>query len=1169
MLLPLVEGEPQTKRLTHRLPGSRDSLQTVGTMHRRNPSLDRISSVMGGGGGGGGGGGKENPGGSGFSYGATPPLTQHLTASTTSQQQRQKYNERSRNPHGEFSESVESLNQQDPASMTPVSSTSTLPNTNSRPQTYSPSTPVQARHDPSYFPPTPPPSIRIATPTGTTRGSHTHSTSQQSLSSDRNSSRSSIALNGLFNSVGAGPGAAKKAASSIYSRFTLSSLMGSGGDKEKVRQGSVEEGHNRSQLQQQQLQSLMQEEELLQDGNAPLPPLLPPTSQQFIGEWADQSEPNSFLSRSVASVHSEAGQRTPIALEEGGRSPASAGIAGVQSLSGMLVDGQRSNDTSGDRLSGSRGSSIVYDQDVNLEYLIGSHSPQERREEGDVDDGGSTSASITPSVFRRNRQSLEGTGIATGQSTLLGQLLYTQGKLVRVDESGSVKTVASMGTRLSSDSFPLFSVYQDFLDESQDPISPLKSTSMQLPSPMGAQQEIGTILATNSKRESVKRTSSSSSTMSQVKRKPSPLMPVVSSQPSLSTPPGPNLLTTESEQNVSPELAQGVIAQPPIIRTGTPTAPALQDLSHSASANIVTSPLTNNASANLLPAPWGQRTLQMEISQVELPPPPHSRSPLSESPLSAIEIQKKEWAELERDVVGEGDAPPPPYVARASMLATNSEEGQGDEVWEDEKTKLQRGALNRRSIKLYAQTALTEKPIVVSLKAGGYPASAGDDGRVQAAPLETLQMVKADEGDELVRNSPPRETGSGDMSTAPTKNNSKSHHAVKPSSIATCMSTPSLHNHGSTSSSPTMSRKRTILKKPGTTPKTSPTVSRSNTRGKLRFSHVAPEVAVSPLPIPIQTQAPILSQEASEYATTVKGKCKFCKGKSGSSLVNKYRELLSREREALSREREALIRERGSFELERTIWEDERKGYEKKVAHLKKTLAEVLAIGDDGGEDDDVVEENPEERVVKVHESEEDPRPILSATGGLNLAPSSSASNVRDNSLRDTGKEVDRTRMYPQQGSSRGSPWPRNPSGPPTSHAGGMVFPNRHSASAGVEYGNEEGKYWNQYQYLDEYRQNSSSMTAPPNVPSNGSNYNYEGLHSMSSWAGASNTWHGPSVANHGGWGQEGGSSTHGWRQEDINPRASVPVADEIAVFARMYAEASIGIGEPNANLCS
>lgn len=1149
MLLKLVEGSHIQRGLTYQPSGSRDSLQSDGTMHRRNPSLDRVVNVMGGG-------GKESsPGGGGFSFGATPPLTQVLPASTTSQQ-RQKHNERSRNPHGEFSESVESLNHQDLASMTPVSSTSTLPHSNGRSsQAYSPSTPVQGRQDSSYFPPTPPPSIRIATPTGTTRGAHPHSTSQQSLSSDRNSSR-----NSTFNSVGPGPGGAKKAiaaASSIYNRFTLSSFMGSGGDKDKIqgRPGSAEEALYRSQIQQQQhLQNLVQEEEILQEGNVPLPPLLPPTSQQFVAEWADQSDPNSFRSRSVASVHSEAGQRTPAVLEEAKRQLVSTGVTNVHSLSGMFVDGQERNDTSGDHLRGSRSSSIVYDQDVNLEYLIGPHSPHEseRHEEDYADDGGCTTASFTPSVFGRNRQALEGTGIATGQSTLLGQLLYTEGKLVRVDESGSVKTVASVDSRLSTDSFPLFPVPQDFLDDNLDPISPLKSTSMQLSSPVETQQENGTVSSTKSKHDSVKRTPSSSSTMSQVKRKPSPLMPVALSRPSLPTPPDSSLLTVESEWKASSELARDAIAQPPVIRMLTPASPTPPNSSHPISANIVTSPLTNNASANPIPAPWGQRTLQMEISQVELPPPPHCRSPLPESPLSAVEKQKKEWAEIERDVVGEADAPPPPYAARASMLQANIEEAQGGGVWEDEKIKLRRGASNRKSIKLYPQMDLSEEPIVVSLKTGGRtvdPAPARDGGQIQVPPTD-----RADEGDQLIRKSSPRETGS---STAPTNNSSKPHHTVKLSNIVTS-TTPS--NRGSTSNSPTVSRQRTILKRSGTIPKVSPTLSRSNTRGKLRFSHIAPEVAVSPLPIPIQSQSPTLPQGAPQAATTGKSKCKYCKGKSGSSLVNKYRELLSREREVLSHERV-------TFELERSIWEHERKEYEKKVADLQKRLQTLVVIvnGDDGGEDDDAVEENLEQHVVKAHEPEEDPRPVLSATGGLNLAPPSSTSNIRNGSSRDTGKEVDRTRMHPQQVSSRGSPWPQNTSGPPTSHASGAAFSNRHSASAGVEYGNEEGKYWNQY--LDEYRQTSRCVTVPPGVLSSGNNYNY-GPSPVSSWAGASNTWHGPSGARHEGWGQAGSSSTHGWRQEDLNPRASLPVADEIAVFARLYAEASIGIGEPNASLC-
>lgn len=1146
--------------------GSRDSLQSDGTMHRRNPSLDRIVGVMGGG-------GKESsPGGSGFSYGATPPLIQPLPASTTSQQQRQKYNERARNPQGEFSKSAESLNQQDPAFITPVSSTSTLPNTNGRSQNYSPSTPVQGRQDSSYFPPTPPPSIRIATPTGTPRSAPTNNTGQQSLSSDRNSSRSSTSttLNGIFNSAGNGPGGAKKAiaaASSIYNRFTLSSFMGSGGDKDKVqgRQGSVDEALHRSQMQQQQhLQSLMQEEELLQEGNAPLPLLLPPTSQQFAEEWVDQPDPNNLRSRSVASVHSEAGQGTPTALEEGGRPLATADIASVQSLPGVFVDGQGSNGTNGDCFRNSKSPSIVYDQDVNLEYLIGPHSPLERREEDDAGDGGGTLTSVTSSVFRRNRQALEGTGIATGQSTLLGQLLYVEGRLVRVDGSGSVKTVSSVGSRLSADNFPLFPVQQDFLDEDQDPISPLKSTSMQL-SPLEDQQENGTVL---SRRESVKRSPSSSSTKSQIKRK------LVTSQLFPSTPPGPSLLTTEFEQKASPELAQETIPQPLIIRTSTSLTPTQQDHSLPVSANILVSPLTNNASANPLPAPWGQRTLQMEISHVELPPPPLSRSSLSESPLSAVEMQKKEWAELERDVPGESDAPPPPYVARVSMLQANNKEEQSGELWEDEKIKLQREALNRRSIKLRPHRTLTEEPL--PQKAGKCTidsTSAADDGQIQAGLLETFPTEKADAGEQLVRKFSHRETGS---SEAPTNNN-RLHRTVNPSNIATDIGTLTPSNRGSTNNSPTVSRKRTILKKPGTTPKASPNVSRSNTRGKIRFSHIAPEVAVSPLPIPIHTQAATMPHEAPEPSTTGRSKCKFCKGKSGSSLVNKYRELLNRERELSSQERELSSQEREGrrherelFALERSIWEDERKGYEKKVAHLEKrlrTLVEVFAKGDDGGEDDDAVEENPEEHVVKVYEPEEDPRPVLSATGGFDLAPPSSASNIHHGNLRDTGKEVDRTRMYPQQVSSRGTSWPQNTSGPSPSHANGSAVSNRHSASAGVEYGNEEGKYWNQY--LDEFRQTSRCVTVPPGVISSGNNYNYGASPSMSSWAGASNTWHGPSGASHREWVQEGSSSSHGWRQEDLNPRVSLPVADEIAVYARLYAEASIGIGEPSANLCS
>ena len=295
-------------------------------MHRRNHSLDQVM----------GGGRESTSGGGGFSYGTTPPLTQTTTAAQQAklQQEKQKYKERHQRllSHGEFSQSSESLNQQQETMLTPMSSTTTLSTVNSRtPPGRDSVAAANGRRDSSYFPPTPPASIRVASSAATPR-SHAHSGSQQSLISDRGlTSRSSmpIPLNGLFSSGGtvgpiSGQGAAqggkkqKSAASSIRSRFTFSTLIGGGNDKDKVhgRQAPVgsqlHTGINQMQQQQQYLQHLVEEEQLQED--APLPPLPPPTSPaQREREWADQSTDRSTIRRrSVNSVYSETGRRTQI-----------------------------------------------------------------------------------------------------------------------------------------------------------------------------------------------------------------------------------------------------------------------------------------------------------------------------------------------------------------------------------------------------------------------------------------------------------------------------------------------------------------------------------------------------------------------------------------------------------------------------------------------------------------------------------------------------------------------------------------------------------------------------------------------------------------------------------------------------------------------------------------
>ncbi|KAF8419808.1 hypothetical protein BGX38DRAFT_1280318 [Terfezia claveryi] len=1198
-------------------------------MHRRNHSLDLLAGVIGGG-------GREGTsGGGGFSYGTTPPLTQAPTAAQQAklQQEKQKYKERHQHllSHGEFSQSAESLNQQQETVLTPMSSTTTLSTVNSRTQTYPPgrdSVAGNGRRDSSHFPPTPPASIRVASPAGTPRG-HAHSGSQQSTMSNRGpTSRSStpISLNVLFSSGGmvgaiSGQGAAqggkkqKSATSSKRSRFTFSTLIGGGGDKDRAhgRQASIG-----SQQPQPYLQHLLQEEERLQQADTPLPLLPPPTSPaQREREWADQSDRNSIRRRSVNSAYSESGRRTPTSPDEIRKGLASAVGTSLNTWTEDGAAGSRRNSS----LSTVHADDtpIVYDQDVDMsqiEELIGAHSPIESDTENS-DAGGSTPTSITPSLFKRNRKELEGTGIATGESTMLGDVVYVDGKLVRLNGSGSAMTMASMGSIRGSirsiDNFPLLPTQQQFLRvEDRETISPLRQTSMELPlsspssqasvesglaataaevdpvkrstscsstmsqvkrkpSPVTASVESG-LAATAAEVDPVKRSTSCSSTMSQVKRKPSPVtasFPPPTAQAGSSTPstPLPSVVEPDTSKTPSPP-PQAPLPAPPIITTSAaPSPPHSNPIT-----NMITSPLTNNSGETAVPTTWGGRQLQMEVSQVELPPPPpHTRSPLPDSPISAqyvVERKKKlideEWEDLEHEDPGDGDAPPPPYVARMSMTM-NSAGGEGPGMSEDEKAMLIRaGMMHRRSLPgmpLPRRSALHEET-VESLNAGkGAEVMENDsqenlDSQTNRPPTIAIPSARADIENKSERRSSVEDQGAfgkGDSdgkATAPTRT-AKPSQRTTPKNPSVSTATKTRSNPTSAANSPTVARKRTILKKPGATPKLSTNLARSNTRNKLRFSHVAPEVVVPSLPISLDTSP---SPDASNET---KGKqCKTCKSITGGSLANKYRELLTRERE--------------SFTLERLIWEEERKGYEKKVADLERRLRKlvevyVLARGDEGGDDEDAVEENTQQNTAEEEEAEEqvdDMQPVMSATVGLSVNTPASGNSTRKNSFRDTGKEVDRSCMNQPSSDRSGVAWPHQ-AGLPTPPSTGAIDPFSRPPAT-VDTGptsSGRNQYWNNF--LDDHR------TAPTTrATGSGSNHGYRASASSSSWGGASQTWGGAdSSSNMGGWVEAGSHTYGGWGHEDPDPRMKLPITEERAVYARLYAEASIGIGGPTGEL--
>ena len=1176
-------------------------------MHRRNHSLDRLAGVIGGG-------RDSTSGGGGFSYGTTPPLTQTATAAQQAklQQEKQKYKERHQHllSHGEFSQSAESLNQQQEIVLTPMSSTTTLSTVSSRTQAYAPgrdSVSGSGRRDSSYFPPTPPASIRVASPAGTPRG-QAHSGSQQSIMSDRGpTARSSapISLNGLFSSGGtvgptSGQGAAqggkkqKSAASSKRSRFTFSTFIGGGGDKDKGhgRQASVGSQLHASQMQQPQpyLQHFLQEEERLQQEDAPLPPLPPPTSPaQREREWADQSDRTSIRRRSVNSVYSETGRRTPTSPDEIRKGSASA--IGT-SLNTWTEDGAVGARRSGSLSVHTDDTPIVYDQDVDMsriEELIGAHSPIEFDAE-DSDAGGGTPTSITPSLFRRNRKELEGTGIATGESTMLGDVVYVDGKLVRLNGSGSAMTMASMGPIRGSirsiDNFPMLPTQPQFLGvEDRDPISPLRPTSMELPlsSPSSQASVEGGLAATTSETDPVKRSPSCSSTMSQVKRKPSPVtaaFPPTAAQTGSSIPstPLPSVAEPDTSKPPSPPPQAPLPAPPIITTTASPTLPNNNPIT-----NVITSPLTNSSGETAVPTAWGGHQLQMEVSQVELPPPlPHTRSPLSDSPISVqypVERKKKlideEWEDLEREDPGDGDAPPPPYVARMSMMM-NAGGGGGLGMWEDEKAMLIReGMMHRRSLPgmpLSRRSTLQEET-VESLNAGEAGEVMGNDSeenfdlQMKRPPTTAISSGRANDGNQSERRSPAEGIGAFDKidpdgkAGSPT-GNVKPSRGTTPRKPGVSTTTKTRSNPTSATNSPTVGRKRTILKKPGATPKISTNLSRSNTHNKLRFSHVAPEVVVPSLPISLGKTSP------PEVADEGKGKqCKTCKFSKGGSLANKYRELLTRERE--------------SFTLERSIWDEERKGYEKKVADLEKRLRKlvelyVLTRGDEGGDDEDTVEENTQGNTVEVEEEQEeeeeeeeeeeveDMQPVMSATGGLSVNAPASGNTTRKNSFRDTGKEVDRSHMNQPSRDRSGGAWPHQ-AGLPTSPSSGAIA-SFSRPPATVEAGPTSSggnQYWNNF--LDDHR------TAPlTRAGGSGSNYGYRASSSASSssWVGASRTWGGAGSSSDMVGCVEAGSHTYGgWGHEDPDPRMKLPITEERAVYARLYAEASIGIGGPTGEL--
>ncbi|KAF8460579.1 hypothetical protein BDZ91DRAFT_738752, partial [Kalaharituber pfeilii] len=309
----------------------------------------------------------------------------------------------------------------------------------------------------------------------------------------------------------------------------------------------------------------------------------------------------------------------------------------------------------------------------------------------------------------------------------------------------------------------------------------------------------------------------------------------------------------------------------------------------------------------------------------------------------------------------------------------------------------------------------------------------------------------------------------------------------------------------SSPATPTLGRKQTILKTSGAGGpgnKFSPGLHRSGTRSKIRFSHTAPEVVTS------EQNAEIAAPEVTGAATTTVGgkACKTCKANKG--LANKYRDLLTRER--------------GSFALERSIWEDERKAYERKIRQLEKRirkLVEVVAQGDEGAEEEDgggdeIDEEGMDGTGALANgkdgaalEEEEDEKPILSATGGLNLGGSASGGWK----LRDTGKEVDRSnrREREWEGGLRdhsGGAWPRQQnSRPPTT-----MERNRSS----------DDRYWSDF--LDEHRYTSRCATIPPALISENSNSQsyYTAAAAASSSAGpssysqSSRTWGGSASAS-------------------------------------------------------
>lgn len=866
------------------------------------------------------------------------------------------------------------------------------------------------------------------------------------------------------------------------------------------------------------------------------------------------------------SVYSETGRRTPTSPDEmrKGLTP----VVGTR----WTEDG-----TAGTRRSGSLSTArtddtpIVYDQDVDMsriEDLIGAHSPIESDAENS-DAGGGTVTSITPSLFRRNRKELEGSGIATGESTMLGNIVYVDGKLLRLNSSGSVASIGSIrsirGSVRSVDNFPLPTKQQFLGVEDRDPISPLRPTSMELPhsSPSSQTSVENGPVATASETDPVKRSPSCSSTMSQVKRKPSPVTASFSPttvQAGSSIPSTPLPSVAEPDPGKPPTTPpQAPLPAPPIITTtAAPTPPNNNPIT-----NVILSPLTNNSGETAIPTAWGGR---MEVSQVELPPPPsHTRSPLPDSPISAqyaVERKKKlideEWEDLEREDPGDRDAPPPPYVARMSMMNAGSGEDLG--MWEDEKAIIRQEMMHRRSLPgmpLSRRSTLQEET-VESLNAGeggefmGNSSQENLDLQMKRSPTTpAIPSGRADIENQGEWRPLVEDTGAFDQINSDQKASSPTGN-VKPSQRTTTPGKPGISttrsNPTSTANSPTVGRKRTILKKPGATPKISTNLSRSNTRNKLRFSHVAPEVVIPSLPISLNTSSsPVVADEA-------KGKqCKTCKSVKGGSLANKYREL--------------LIRERESFALERSIWDEERKGYEKKVVDLEKRLrrlVEVLARGDEGGDDEDAVEEEiAQENTVEVEEVE-DVQPVMSATGGLSVNTPASGSSTRRNSFRDTGKEVDRSHMNQPSRDRNGGAWSRQ-TGLPTPPSSGAIAPFSRAPTTTEAGPTSSGgnQYWNNF--LDDHR------TVPPTRASgSGSNYGYRASSSASSssWGGASRTWGGTSSSsNMGGWSEAGSHTYGGWGNQDPDPRMKVPITEERAVYARLYAEASIGIGGPTGEL--